>query len=79
MSTTRVCTGVQASAQNAADADGEAGQLAGGHMDNENIKRMLELLCNEVRAHTSPVGALCASRGVFDVCQPLDLCAVGTP
>jgi len=30
-----------------ADGDGEGGPISRGQMDNENIKRMLELLCNE--------------------------------
>ena len=30
-----------------ADGDGGAGPISRGQMDNENIKRMLELLCNE--------------------------------
>ena len=29
------------------DADSEGGPISRGQMDNENIKRMLELLCNE--------------------------------
>merc|ERR1719198_182683 len=31
----------------AAEGDGEGGPISRGQMDNENIKRMLELLCNE--------------------------------
>ena len=30
-----------------ADGDGDGGPISRGQMDNENIKRMLELLCNE--------------------------------
>ena len=29
------------------DADGESGPISRGQMDNENIKHMLEMLCNE--------------------------------
>jgi len=36
-----------ASAAQSADAEGEGGPISRGQMDNENIKRMLELLCNE--------------------------------
>lgn len=37
----------QRSAQSSADHEGEGGPISRGQMDNENIKRMLELLCNE--------------------------------
>ena len=37
----------QRSAQASAEHPGEGGPISRGQMDNENIKRMLELLCNE--------------------------------
>lgn len=40
-------TGAGGAAMQSAGGDGEAGLVSRGQMDNENIKRMLELLCNE--------------------------------
>jgi len=37
----------QRPAQSAGEGDGESGPISRGQMDNENIKHMLELLCNE--------------------------------
>ena len=37
-----------------ADGEGEGGPISRGQMDNENIKRMLELLCNEAGAMLRP-------------------------
>lgn len=49
-----------------ADGEGEGGPISRGQMDNENIKRMLELLCNEAGATLRP------SRG--DACTRARAC-----